>query len=176
MGPLSGVKVLDLSRILAGPWASQMLSDYGALVWKIEHPQKGDDTRHWGSNHGSSDENQSPYFQSANRGKHSIAIDITTTAGQNIVRQLAKSADIIIENFKVGNQGTNFTATVSEYHALLNYNKKEDMKYWLFSPGEQAFAWGEQFQNNYMGLSWDELDDLQTYKSKDEIYDALVSH
>lgn len=105
-GPLSGIKVLDLSRILAGPWATQMLADYGATVWKIEQPGKGDDTRRWGppfaQNAQGQDSAESAYFLCANRGKKSFAIDITSEAGQQQIRQLAAKADILVENFKVG--------------------------------------------------------------------------
>jgi crotonobetainyl-CoA:carnitine CoA-transferase CaiB-like acyl-CoA transferase len=105
-GPLSGIKVLDLSRILAGPWATQMLADYGATVWKIEQPDKGDDTRRWGppfaQNAAGQDSSESAYFLCANRGKKSFAIDITSEAGQQQIRQLACKADILVENFKVG--------------------------------------------------------------------------
>jgi crotonobetainyl-CoA:carnitine CoA-transferase CaiB-like acyl-CoA transferase len=106
MGPLHGIKVLDLSRILAGPWATQCLADFGATVWKIEKPGSGDDTRHWGppwikDGHGK-DTGESAYFASTNRGKHSLAIDFTKPAGQQLVRTLAMRADVLIENFKVG--------------------------------------------------------------------------
>jgi len=102
---LDGIKVLDLSRILAGPWASQTLADFGATVWKIEKPGVGDDTRHWGPpylNRDSTEESLSAYFISANRGKHSICIDITQKQGQLLIIELARKADILIENFKVG--------------------------------------------------------------------------
>ena len=102
---LEGIKVLDLSRILAGPWASQALADFGARVWKIEKPGVGDDTRHWGPpflNPESSKESLSAYFIAANRGKHSICIDITQKQGQLLIIELARKADILIENFKVG--------------------------------------------------------------------------
>jgi crotonobetainyl-CoA:carnitine CoA-transferase CaiB-like acyl-CoA transferase len=100
-GPLVGYRILDLSRILAGPWLSQLLSDLGAEVWKIERPRTGDDTRQWGPPflNGTS---ESAYFLSANRGKHSICIDIATEQGGDIVRALARQADIVIENYKVG--------------------------------------------------------------------------
>jgi hypothetical protein len=106
MGPLHGIKVLDLSRILAGPWATQCLADFGATVWKIEKPGSGDDTRHWGppwvhDNKGK-DTAEAAYFASTNRGKHSLAIDFTRPAGQQIIRSLALRADVLIENFKVG--------------------------------------------------------------------------
>lgn len=102
-GPLSGVRVLDLSRILAGPWASQCLADLGAEVIKIERPKGGDDTRTWGPPFfGEGDEAVSAYFMSANRGKHSVAVDISSPEGQDIVRKLAAKSDILIENFKVG--------------------------------------------------------------------------
>lgn len=102
---LDGIKVLDLSRILAGPWASQTLADFGATVWKIEKPGVGDDTRHWGPpflNRASSKESLSAYFLAANRGKHSVCIDITQEQGQLLIIELAQKADILIENFKVG--------------------------------------------------------------------------
>ena len=105
-GPLKGVKVLDLSRVLAGPWASQALADFGADVWKIEHPKGGDDTRQWGENMASNSNccgNMSAYYLSANRGKSSLTIDISTEKGQQIIRDLVQKADILIENFKVGN-------------------------------------------------------------------------
>jgi crotonobetainyl-CoA:carnitine CoA-transferase CaiB-like acyl-CoA transferase len=105
-GPLKGINVLDLSRILAGPWSTQVLADYGAEVWKIERPKQGDDTRHWGppyvrDKHGN-DTEQSAYFISANRGKKSLAIDITTEQGQKAIKSLIEEADIIVENYKVG--------------------------------------------------------------------------
>ncbi|MDX2319535.1 MAG: CaiB/BaiF CoA-transferase family protein [Moritella sp.] len=105
MGPLKGIKVLDLSRILAGPWATQVLADFGAEVWKIERPNTGDDTRTWGPPfvHNSQDENTSDaaYYLAANRGKHSITVDITTAAGQQLIHDLARKADIVVENYKL---------------------------------------------------------------------------
>jgi crotonobetainyl-CoA:carnitine CoA-transferase CaiB-like acyl-CoA transferase len=90
MGPLAGIKVLDLSRILAGPWATQCLADFGATVWKVEKPGSGDDTRHWGPpwiRDGRGKETaEAAYFASANRGKHSLATDFTRPAGQQLVR------------------------------------------------------------------------------------------
>lgn len=106
MGPLKGLKVLDLSRVLAGPWAGQLLADLGADVIKVEKPGVGDDTRDWGpSCLRDSDGNktrESAYFLSANRGKRSIAVDIRSYQGQGIIRKLAKNVDIVIENYKVG--------------------------------------------------------------------------
>jgi crotonobetainyl-CoA:carnitine CoA-transferase CaiB-like acyl-CoA transferase len=106
MGPLHGIKVLDLSRILAGPWATQCLADFGATVWKIEKPGSGDDTRHWGPpwipDGKGGPTPDSAYFASTNRGKRSLAIDFTLPAGQKILRSLALRADVLIENFKVG--------------------------------------------------------------------------
>ena len=104
-GPLSHIRVLDLSRIMAGPWASQVLADLGADVIKVERPGEGDDTRHWGPPFvtGSDGANLgAAYFHSCNRGKRSVAIDIATPEGQEQVRALAAEADIVIENFKVG--------------------------------------------------------------------------
>jgi len=103
--PLDGVVVLDLSRVLAGPWSGQQLADLGARVIKIEHPTRGDDTRGWGppwldGDHGA--ERQAAYYLCANRGKQSLAVDISSESGQALVRELAKGADILLENFKVG--------------------------------------------------------------------------
>ena len=105
-GPLTGVKVLDLSRVLAGPWATQVLADFGAEVIKVERPRQGDDTRHWGppylkDKEGRNSE-EAAYYLSANRGKKSIAVDFTQAEGQEIIRQLASKSDVIVENFKVG--------------------------------------------------------------------------
>jgi glutaryl-CoA transferase len=106
MGPLAGIKVLDLSRILAGPWATQLLADFGATVWKVEKPGSGDDTRHWGPpwirDGKGRDSAEAAYFASANRGKQSIAVDFTKRRGQEIIRSLAMRADVFIENFRVG--------------------------------------------------------------------------
>lgn len=101
--PYRGLKVLELARILAGPWAGQIFADLGADVLKVEHPQ-GDDTRKWGppfveNQDGSKD---AAYFHSCNRGKRSAAVDLTTEDGQLAVRKLVSSADVLIENFKVG--------------------------------------------------------------------------
>ncbi|MTI03864.1 CaiB/BaiF CoA-transferase family protein [Roseibium sp. RKSG952] len=106
-GPLKGVKVLDLSRILAGPTCTQLLGDLGATVIKIENPATGgDDTRQWGPPYvEDTDGNRSDlsaYFMAANRNKKSVAIDITTSEGQSEIRRLASHADILIENFKPG--------------------------------------------------------------------------
>ena len=103
---LEGVRVLDLSRVLAGPWASQMLADLGAEVIKVERPGAGDDTRGWGppfaKDSADRETTESAYFLSANRGKKSITLDITRAEGQKIVRDLARKSDILIENYKVG--------------------------------------------------------------------------
>jgi formyl-CoA transferase len=101
--PLEGIKVLDLSRVLAGPWCTQLLADLGAEVTKIERPGAGDDTRHWGPPwHGEGDERVAAYFLSCNRGKKSAAIDFAQAEGAALVRKLAAKADVVIENFKVG--------------------------------------------------------------------------
>ncbi len=103
--PLSGYRVLDLSRILAGPWAGQGLADLGAEVIKVERPQVGDDTRHWGppylKNPQGEDTTESAYYLCANRGKQSITVDITTPEGQQTIRQLVQDCDVLIENYKV---------------------------------------------------------------------------
>ncbi|QEW05969.1 CaiB/BaiF CoA transferase family protein [Nitrincola iocasae] len=99
--PLQGVRVLDLSRILAGPWCSQQLADLGAEVIKIERPGEGDDTRRWGppwldKSH------EAAYYLGANRGKQSVTIDMASTDGQALLHQLVQSCDVVLENFKVG--------------------------------------------------------------------------
>jgi crotonobetainyl-CoA:carnitine CoA-transferase CaiB-like acyl-CoA transferase len=100
---LSGLRILDLSRVLAGPWATQMLGDLGAEVIKIEQPGKGDDTRGWGPPfHGEGEQALSAYFLSTNRNKHSVAIDMTAAEGQAALHDLAKNCDVVVENFKVG--------------------------------------------------------------------------
>jgi formyl-CoA transferase len=101
--PLDGIKVLDLSRVLAGPWCTQLLADLGAEVIKIERPGSGDDTRHWGPPwHGEGEDRVAAYFLSANRGKKSAAIDFSRPEGAALVRELAANADVLVENFKVG--------------------------------------------------------------------------
>ena len=97
--PLAGRKVLDLSRVLAGPWATMVLADLGAEVTKIENPRGGDDTRHWGPPYAAT---ESAYYLCANRNKRSIALDISTAEGQKIVRALAADADVLVENYKLG--------------------------------------------------------------------------
>lgn len=105
-GTLSGLRVLDLSRVLAGPWAGQMLADLGADVVKVERPEVGDDTRAWGPPYlrdaDGRDTSEAAYFLSANRNKRSITIDFTQPEGQQRVRELVAKADVLIENFKVG--------------------------------------------------------------------------
>ncbi|MDP3607262.1 MAG: CaiB/BaiF CoA-transferase family protein [Polaromonas sp.] len=104
--PLTGVRVLDLSRVLAGPWAGQLLADLGADVVKVEKPGAGDDTRAWGppylKDESGRDTSEASYFLCANRNKRSVAIDIATPEGQVQVRALAQQADVLLENFKVG--------------------------------------------------------------------------
>jgi formyl-CoA transferase len=101
--PLEGIKVLDLSRVLAGPWCTQLLADLGAEVIKVERPGVGDDTRHWGPPwYGEGDERVAAYFLSCNRGKKSAAIDFAQAEGAALVRKLADNADVVVENFKVG--------------------------------------------------------------------------
>ncbi|HEX9182355.1 MAG TPA: CaiB/BaiF CoA-transferase family protein [Burkholderiales bacterium] len=105
-GPLSHVKVLDLSRVLAGPWAGQNLADLGAEVIKVERPKVGDDSRAfgppWVKDREGRDTKDSAYFTSANRGKKSITLNISSAAGQEIVRELARISDVLIENYKFG--------------------------------------------------------------------------
>lgn len=106
MGALTGLKVLDLSRILAGPWASQILGDLGADVIKVENPDGGDDTRHWGPPYmrdaGGDATAESAYFLCTNRNKRSLCVDMKSQQGQAQLRELARECDVVIENFKVG--------------------------------------------------------------------------
>ena len=105
-GALSHIRVLDLSRVLAGPWAGQVLADLGAEVIKVERPGVGDDTRHWGPPYlkdaEGKDTSEAAYFLTANRNKQSLTIDFTQPEGQRIVRELAAQCDVVLENFKVG--------------------------------------------------------------------------
>ncbi|TWF54407.1 CaiB/BaiF CoA transferase family protein [Neorhizobium alkalisoli] len=103
--PLAGIRVLELARVLAGPWAGQMLADMGADVIKVENPDGGDDTRAWGPPFVESVDGENlsaAYYHSTNRGKRSIAVDLKTEEGQDIVRRLAAQSDVVIENFKLG--------------------------------------------------------------------------
>lgn len=97
--PLAGVRVLDLSRILAGPWCAQVLGDLGADVVKVEHPERGDDTRDWGLRTGAT---TTSYFDAVNRNKRSIGIDLATAEGLARVHELARDADVVVQNFKTG--------------------------------------------------------------------------
>lgn len=105
-GPLAGLRVLDLSRVLAGPWCSQLLADMGAEVIKLERPGRGDDTRSWGppylKDRDGRDTPDAAYFLAANRGKQSVTVDFTRPEGQALVRELAAVSDVLLENFKVG--------------------------------------------------------------------------
>ncbi|MBD9413275.1 CoA transferase [Pseudomonas sp. PDM16] len=105
-GALSHIRVLDLSRVLAGPWAGQILADLGAEVIKVERPDTGDDTRHWGPPYikdaDGNDSREAAYFQCANRNKQSLTLDFTQPEGQRLVRELAAQCDVVLENFKVG--------------------------------------------------------------------------
>jgi formyl-CoA transferase len=105
-GPLAHLTVLDLSRVLAGPWCTQVFADLGATVWKIEKPGTGDDTRAWGPPYlrgtDGRDTSEAAYYLACNRGKRSVAVDFTQPEGQRIVRGLLAHADVLIENFKVG--------------------------------------------------------------------------
>jgi formyl-CoA transferase len=105
-GPLSHLTILDLSRVLAGPWCTQLFADLGATVIKIERPGTGDDTRGWGPPYlkdaEGRDTTESAYYLACNRGKLSVAVDFTQPEGQRIVRDLARQADVLVENYKVG--------------------------------------------------------------------------
>ncbi len=105
-GPLSHLSVLDLSRVLAGPWCTQLLGDLGATIIKIERPGSGDDTRAWGPPYlkdaDGRDTSEAAYYLCCNRAKRSVAVDFTKPQGQRIVRDLALQADVLIENFRTG--------------------------------------------------------------------------
>jgi formyl-CoA transferase len=106
MGALSHIRVLDLSRVLAGPWCAQTLADFGADVIKIERPGAGDDTRHWGPPYlktpDGRDTREAAYYLAANRNKRSVTVDIATPEGQRIIRELAAQSDVVLENYKAG--------------------------------------------------------------------------
>lgn len=126
-GPLSGFRVLDMSRILAGPWSAQTLADLGAQVIKVERPKVGDDTRRWGppylKDSNGQDTAEAAYYTAANRGKDSITVDITQVEGQEIIKQLARKCDVLIENYKVGGlkkYGLDY-ATLKEINPALIY-------------------------------------------------------
>ena len=103
---LGHLRVLDLTRVLAGPWCTQLLADLGADVIKIERPRHGDDTRAWGppylKDSAGADTSEAAYYLSANRGKRSVTIDISTADGQALVHKLAEHCDIVVENYMVG--------------------------------------------------------------------------
>lgn len=128
MGALSHLKVLDLSRVLAGPWASQMLADLGAKVIKVERPAKngqgGDDTRHWGppwlKDETGAETREAAYYLATNRNKQSLTVDFTRPEGQAIVKKLAESSDVVVENFKVGG----LAAYGLDYESLRAINPK----------------------------------------------------
>ncbi|MFY8196419.1 MAG: CaiB/BaiF CoA transferase family protein, partial [Novosphingobium sp.] len=101
-GPLAGITVLDLSRVLAGPWCAQVLGDLGADVIKIEQPGQGDDTRKWGPPFLDDGSRDAAYYLCANRNKRSVAINMSDPAGADLIRQFAAQADVVIENFRVG--------------------------------------------------------------------------
>ena len=105
-GALAGIRVLDLSRVLAGPWCTQMLADLGADVVKVERPGAGDDTRHWGppflKDEAGHDTREASYFTACNRNKRSITVDMAHPEGQALLRRMAAEADVVVENFKVG--------------------------------------------------------------------------
>ncbi|GAB5449620.1 CaiB/BaiF CoA transferase family protein [Gymnodinialimonas sp.] len=126
-GPLDGLIVLDLSRILAGPTCTQALGDLGATIIKIEHPERGDDTRGWGPPFAMGDDGEptdlSSYFMCANRNKLSVAVDIATAEGQETIRQIAARADVLIENFKPGGlekYGLDHASMLAAYPQLIH--------------------------------------------------------
>ncbi|MCQ2030844.1 CaiB/BaiF CoA transferase family protein [Stutzerimonas zhaodongensis] len=123
-GALSHIRVLDLSRVLAGPWAGQILGDLGADVIKVERPRTGDDTRHWGppylKDDLGADTSEAAYYLSANRNKQSLTLDFTQPEGQRIIRELVEHCDVLLENFKVGG----LAAYGLDYESLKAINPK----------------------------------------------------
>jgi formyl-CoA transferase len=123
-GALSHIKVLDLSRVLAGPWCTQMLADLGADVIKVERPVVGDDTRHWGppflQDADGNNTEQASYYAACNRNKRSVTIDMSKPEGQALIRTLALQSDIVVENFKVGG----LTQYGLDYESLRKLNPK----------------------------------------------------
>jgi crotonobetainyl-CoA:carnitine CoA-transferase CaiB-like acyl-CoA transferase len=124
---LEGIRVLDLTRVLAGPWATQNLADFGAEVIKVERPGHGDDTRKWGPpflrDRGGRDTADAAYYLACNRGKKSITLDIASPRGRELARRLALRADVLVENFKAGDlarHGLDY-ATLSRDHPRLVY-------------------------------------------------------
>ncbi len=125
-GPLTGIKVLDMTRVLAGPWAAQLLADLGADVVKVERPKTGDDTRSWGppflKDKAGQETNEAAYYLSANRAKRSLTLDISTNEGQKLCTSLASHADILLENYKVGGlkkYNLNYESLVSKNPKLI---------------------------------------------------------
>jgi len=124
--PLAGVRVLDVSRVLAGPWCGQVLADLGASVIKVEHPQRGDDTRDWGL---ATSPSTTTYFDAVNRNKRSIGLDLASEQGGVIARDLARQSDVLIQNFKQGGAdklGLGYTRLSAEnprliYCSILGY-------------------------------------------------------
>ncbi|WP_321792038.1 CoA transferase [Caballeronia sp. J97] len=117
--PLAGVRVLDLSRVLAGPWCGSVLGDLGADVIKVEHPQRGDDTRDWGLRVGAT---ETSYFNSANRNKRSVTIDLQTAEGQRIAQALALQCDVVLQNFRHGGAekfGLGYARLKEEHESLI---------------------------------------------------------
>lgn len=126
MGALSHIRVLDLTRVLAGPWCTQTLADLGADVIKIERPGQGDDTRQWGppyarDAHGQ-DTTETAYYLAVNRNKRSVTLDISTPEGQDLVRRLVAQCDVLVENFKVGDMqryGLDYESLRAEHPGLI---------------------------------------------------------
>ena len=126
VGPLQGLRILDMSRILAGPTCTQVLGDLGADVIKVERPGEGDDTRKWGPPYlkdlNGNDTNESAYYLSANRNKRSLTVDISLPEGQELIRKLAGKSDVLIENYKVGGlkkYGLDFARLNKEFPDLI---------------------------------------------------------
>ena len=119
---LAGVRVLDLSRVLAGPWATQILGDFGADVIKVEKPGAGDDTRSWGPPFIENGEGDAAYYLAANRNKRSVAIDFAKAEGADLVRKLAPHCQIFVENFRPGSlkkYGLDYASIAALYPSIV---------------------------------------------------------
>src|SRR5882757_2330128 len=163
-GPLKGLRVFDLTRILAGPTCTQLLGDLGAEVIKVERPGAGDDTRKWGPPYvkdaGGGDTSESAYYLSSNRNKRSVAIDIAKPAGQRLARRLIAASDVMVENFKVGDMARyglshddikgGMYATVAILAALHHRDRSGEGQYIDLGLLDTQVAWLANIGLNYL--------------------------
>jgi crotonobetainyl-CoA:carnitine CoA-transferase CaiB-like acyl-CoA transferase len=176
---LNGVRILDLSRILAGPWATQLLADYGAEVIKVERPNQGDDTRNWGPpwkvNQLNNQRRDAAYFFSTNRNKRSLTCDFSTQEGAAIVKDLVKYCDVVIENFKVGTLGMYaVSAILASLYQREQNGEIQDINVPLF---DSQVSWLANQNMNYLigginpareGTAHPNIAPYQVFPTKDE--------